>query len=123
MTITTETPHSLINADRTREAVELAFRLGWPSVAIGVEGGPGHVHAGDPLAEFALRDGVIHLTRFCAGLDWIDCDHPANDEDFDLPGYGTPWIAWGSPCYDGPPASHDTGGGGRPIKAPNNQHQ
>ena len=87
------TPHSLITDGRTREAVELAFRLGRETVSIGVDGGPGHVYAGDPLAQFILRDGVIHITQFCAGLKWIDCDRPAVDSDFNLPGYGTPWIA------------------------------
>lgn len=86
-------PQTLLDRGEVRAAVERAFALGWKTVSIGTDGGDGHVYRDTPIVEFARRGDVIHVTRYCSGLEWEDCDDPATDHDFKLPGYGTPWIS------------------------------
>tara|TARA_S200002703_G_C3583754_1_gene179281 strand:- start:35 stop:409 length:375 start_codon:yes stop_codon:yes gene_type:complete len=85
-------PQTLLDRGEVRAAVERAFALGWKTVSLGTDGEDGHVYRDTPLVEFAMRGDVIHVTRYCSGLEWEDCDDPATDQDFELPGYGKPWI-------------------------------
>lgn len=85
-------PQTLLARGEVRAAVERAFAIGWKTVSLGTDGGDGHVYRDTPLVEFAMRGDTIHVTRYCSGLEWKDCDDPTTDQDFKLPGYGTPWI-------------------------------
>ena len=62
------------------------------TVAIGVDGGEGHVYANTALATFEMRDGRIWITSWCSGLEWHKFEAPAKERDFELPDYGYPWV-------------------------------